>query len=435
MLQKYLIFCVHYGILNYNYIISRGVIKVAADAPIRVVELFAGVGGFRVGLERSSSRFQTVWANQWEPGQAGQWAYKCYTRNFGEKSFCSNEDIATVIDQVPKHDLLVGGFPCQDYSVASTGAKGIEGKKGVLWWSIHKIIQRHHPKYVLLENVDRLLKSPTAQRGRDFGIILKCLQEEGYGVEWRVINAAEYGCVQRRRRTFIFAFKNTTKQYKRLLKDSISKSDLNWLVEKGFFASAFPLEKEIADKTKITYTDLNEFKDTVEVTKRFKTTFYNSGVMLDGHVFSAETTPHGESAQKLSSIVVDGDIDDKYFLSSEELPKWEYMKGAKTIDRVSKTGFAYKFSEGPIAFPDPLDRPGRTMLTSEGTKNRSSHVIEDPHTKKLRRLMPEECERMNGFDTGWTDTGMPERQRYFIMGNALVVPLITRMGNQLLNIL
>lgn len=157
--------------------------------------------------------------------------------------------------------------------------------------------------------------------------------------------------------------------------------------------------------------------------------------MLDGHVFSAETTPHGEPAQKLSSIVVDGDIDDKYFLSSEELPKWEYMKGAKTIGRVSKTGFAYKFSEGPIAFPDPLDRPGRTMLTSEGTKNRSSHVIEDPHTKKLRRLMPEECERMNGFDTGWTDTGMSERQRYFIMGNALVVPLITRMGNQLLNIL
>ena len=226
--------------------------KVSANSDIRVVELFAGVGGFRVGLERCSERFKTIWANQWEPGQAGQWAYKCYDKNFGEDSHCVNADIATVIDQVPPHDLLVGGFPCQDYSVASTGAKGIEGKKGVLWWSIYQIIQKNHPNYVLLENVDRLLKSPASQRGRDFGIILKCLQEEGYGIEWRVINAADYGCVQRRRRTFIFAFKNTTKQYERMTScfSADTKDGRVWLMQEGFFAHAFPVHSEVADPKK-----------------------------------------------------------------------------------------------------------------------------------------------------------------------------------------
>lgn len=183
---------------------------------IRVVELFAGVGGFRVGLEAASPRFKTIWANQWEPGQAGQWAFKCYEQNFKKASHCVNEDIATVINSVPAHDLLVGGFPCQDYSVAHTGAQEIEGQKGVLWWSINDIIHLQHPKFVLLENVDRLLKSPASQRGRDFGIILRCLHDEGYVVEWRVINAADYGEAQRRRRTFIFADARSASGFKRL---------------------------------------------------------------------------------------------------------------------------------------------------------------------------------------------------------------------------
>ena len=348
-----------------------------------------------------------------------------------------NADIATVIDQVPPHDLLVGGFPCQDYSVASTGAKGIEGKKGVLWWSIYKIIQKNHPNYVLLENVDRLLKSPASQRGRDFGIILKCLQEEGYGVEWRIINAADYGWVQRRRRTFIFAFKNTTPQYKHLTSyfaDGENK-DRTWLTNEGFFAKAFPVYSELADPKKITKVDFTEYTDTVDVTKRFKAAFYNSGVLYNGSILSLEAVPQSKEPMTLREIVVDGDVDKSYFIEDEDLEKWKYMKGSKTIERTSKTGFSYTFSEGPIAFPDPLDRPGRTMLTSEGTKNRSSHAITDPKTGKLRILLPEECERMNGFPTGWTDTEMPKRQRYFIMGNALVVPLITEMGKQLLDIL
>lgn len=403
---------------------------------IRVVELFAGVGGFRVGLETASPRFKTIWANQWEPGQAGQWAYKCYVANFQKgrkRANCSNEDIATVIDQVPEHDLLVGGFPCQDYSVASTGARGIEGKKGVLWWSINSIIRLRHPKFVLLENVDRLLKSPASQRGRDFGIILRCLHDEGYVVEWRVINAADYGETQRRRRTFIFAAREHSRFYNRLSQLNLNKNASLWLREKGFFAPAFPVDKEFTSLPKT--ADLEDYDDLLDMTERFTCKFYNAGIMAHGKIYTQELTSEFIAPQPLSSIVEQGNVEKRYFITGDKLKKWEYMKGAKKIQRKSKsTGFEYTFSEGPIAFPDPLNKPARTMLTSEGTSNRSTHVIIDPKTGKLRILTPLECERINGFPDNWTATGMPERQRYFIMGNALVVPLITKMGKRLLQV-
>lgn len=408
----------------------------AREKNIRVVELFAGVGGFRVGLEAASPRFRTVWANQWEPGQSGQWAYKCYVANFQkgcQNANCSNEDIATVIDQVPEHDLLVGGFPCQDYSVASTGAKGIEGKKGVLWWSINNIIHLRHPKFVLLENVDRLLKSPSSQRGRDFGIILRCLHDEGYVVEWRVINAADYGEAQRRRRTFIFAAREHSRFYNRLSQLNLKKNAARWLREKGFFAPVFPVDKEFESLPKI--VDLGDYENLLDMTGRFSCTFYNAGIMVNGKIYTQELLPVYIAPKPLSSLVEQDDVDKRFFITGDKLDKWEYMKGPKKIPRVDKkTGHEYVFSEGGIAFPDPLDRPARTMLTSEGSTNRSTHVILDPKTSKLRILTPLECERINGFPDNWTATGMPERQRYFIMGNALVVPLISKMGERLLKI-
>lgn len=395
---------------------------------MRVVELFAGVGGFRVGLERCSSNFETVWANQWEPGQTGQWAFKCYEKNFGEKANICNKDIATVIEQVPEHDLLVGGFPCQDYSVAHSGAQGIEGQKGGLWWSIHDIIKLRHPSFILLENVDRLLKSPSKQRGRDFGVILRCLHEEGYAAEWRVINAAEYGHAQRRRRTFILAYRQDSKVYNELSQSSL----IEWVKSEGLFANAFPV-LDTVDEKKRSNADIAKYEDLAVLSKSFACPFFNAGVMFDGKVFSEEVKPVEIAPTLLKDIVHHHEVDEKYFISEQDLPKWEYLKGAKKIERVAKsTGYAYTFSEGPVAFPDPLDRPGRTMLTSESSLNRSTHVITDVKTNRLRKLTPVECERLNGFPDDWTNTGMPERMRYFIMGNALVTDLITAMGRELL---
>lgn len=375
-------------------------------------ELFAGVGGFRVGLEKSDSSWNTVWANQWEPGKKSQHAFDCYVKNFGENKNYINEDIASVNKEtIPNHNLLVGGFPCQDYSVAHTGAEGIEGKKGVLWWQIREVLETKQPKFVLLENVDRLLKSPANQRGRDFGVILACFNDLGYSVEWRVINAAEYGFAQRRRRTFIYAYKNSTKYFKRIEDKSLE----NIVFENGFFVSEF----KIANNTNGNLYDF-KYKDIYDVSDNFKLDFKNAGVMRNNQIYTVDVIPQENKPTVLRKIIEDKEVDEKYYIGNK-LEKWEYLKGAKDILRKAGTPHEYHFREGAIPFPDSLDKPARTMLTSESSLNRSTHVIEDPKTKLYRKLTPIETERINGFPDDWTNTGMPESFRYFCMGNALVV--------------
>ncbi len=390
-----------------------------------VCELFAGVGGFRLGLEKSNKDWNTVWANQWEPGRKSQHAFDCYCTHFGFSENHVNKNISDIDkNTIPNHNLLVGGFPCQDYSVARTGATGINGKKGVLWWDIRDILEAKQPSFVLLENVDRLLKSPAKQRGRDFGVILTCFNQLGYNVEWRVINAAEYGFAQRRRRTFIFAYKNTTNFSNRIETTYAHPECIFNNI--GFFAHTFKIHgisRDEINSTQLTETDL------ASVSEKFSYDFGNSGFMCNGTIYTCDTVPISENPTLLKDIL-NKNVDERFYLG-DNLDKWKYLKGAKKIERTSKTGHTYTFSEGPIAFPDPIDKPARTMLTSESSLNRSTHVIEDPETKQLRLITPMEAERIQGFNDDWTNTGMPEKFRYFCMGNALVVGLITRMGNHL----
>lgn len=395
---------------------------------IRVVELFAGVGGFRVGLTKASDAFEFVWANQWEPGKKVQHAFNCYVQHFGESENHVNEDIAKVKHLIPDHDLLVGGFPCQDYSVAATGAKGIQGKKGVLWWEIRDIVENKRPKYILLENVDRLIKSPASQRGRDFGIMLKSLDQLGYTTEWRVINAADYGNAQRRRRVFIFAYKNNS-SYSKLM----SNKELNSVIlNDGLFAQSFPCHKK--EKSKESSIDLVSFNDLVDMTSNFTFLFKNSGICRNGFVNTIEVEPNKIKFIPLKDILQNEPLNTKYFLNGT-LEKWDYLKGSKKIPRIKPNGELYNYSEGPIAFPENLDLPARTMLTSESSVNRSTHVVEDPLTNKYRLLTEIECERLNGFPDNWTSTGMPSKFRYFCMGNALVTELVKELGLNLISII
>lgn len=401
---------------------------------IRVVELFAGVGGFRIGLEGASDAFETVWNNQWEPSTQHQDASIVYQARFGSKGH-SNKDINFVpTSDIPDHDLMVGGFPCQDYSVAATLSRsgGIEGKKGVLWWQIYRILSdkgNKRPNYIFFENVDRLINSPATQRGRDFAIILASLADLGYIVEWRVINAADYGMPQRRRRTYIVGYQKDS-----IIGKRVAEQD-NWLLYDGVMANAFPFEQKEAS---LSVFDINgTIPDVSSLFNKGKTIspFGDAGVMVDRKVISVDTNPiYDGPCQTLGSNLVNEEfIPQEFFISDEELPKWQYEKGAKKINRVSKEGFEYVFSEGCMAFPDYLDKPSRTMITGEGgpAPSRFKHVVQTK-SGRYRRLIPIELERLNMFPDNHTyHPEVSDSRRAFLMGNALVCGVVEQIGKSL----
>lgn len=430
---------------------------------IKVVELFAGVGGFRLGLEgppeKKSSKFEVVWGNQWEPGAKTQYAYDIYRKHWIEEYF-GNSDINLVpTTAIPNHDLLVGGFPCQDYSVASTLklSGGLKGKKGVLWWNIEKILREKQEskapvKYLMLENVDRLLKSPVIQRGRDFAVMLKSLQDLGYAVEWRVINAADYGMPQRRRRIFFLGYHRSSPIYQRLEKSHEQIED--WLLNKSLITKAFPIQPQLAGPTTVLVKG-----DVVKVTNSFnkndsrkESPFKNAGFFINGKAFTARITPRyfGTKMTLGDKLVPIGThIPDEFYVDAsivEDAEKgWTYHKGPKKIKRKDKTtGHEYYFAEGGMSVTDPLDKPSRTIITSEGgaTPSRTKHLIE--WDGRYRRLLPEELEQLNMFPAKWTEVGKKKvgegeyrdytilpTKRAFIMGNALVIGIVEKLGKQL----
>lgn len=392
-----------------------------------VAELFAGVGGFRIGLAKAG--WKTTFSNQWEPATKVQHASDVYVANFGSEGH-TNLDIAKV-EQLPKNiDLLVGGFPCQDYSVAKTlnSSKGLKGKKGVLWWEILRLVEAQKPRFIFLENVDRLLKSPSNQRGRDFAVMLKTLGDAGYLIEWRVVNAAEYGFPQRRIRVFIVATK--------LKKSGKKINPESYLAKTGILARALPIEPLIDNLSEV---DLEQ--EVEEISLRFnkgkdKSPFLNSGVYVDGVAFTVKSQAKLAASAKVLGDVLqpDSQVPEEYWVEEKRLKEWKYLKGAKSIERTHKaSGTTYNYAEGKMAFPDLLTNPSRTILTGEGgtTPSRFKHIIKTKNG--YRRLTPIELERLNGFPDDWTKFDSNGKQvsdakRAFFMGNALVIGLIEKVG-------
>lgn len=408
---------------------------------VRVIELFAGVGGFRVGLDRADSDFfKTIWANQWEPATKVQHAAMVYEKNFGAGSVVNNDINKVKTEDIPDHDMLVGGFPCQDYSVATTlsNSKGIEGKKGVLWWSIYRILKEkgeNRPAVVFLENVDRLLLSPAKQRGRDFAIILECLNELGYIVEWRIINAAEYAMPQKRRRTYIVGYKKDG-----AIGKDFSKPD-DWVFRSGVFAKAYPVivEDKLPALRRIKLSEKKKDR-LLDITDSFNIAnsehpFENSGVMVDGIAYSTSTIPVcNDKPMTIRDIMVTPDeVPDEFYVPEAQIDRWKYYKGTKRELRTRKDGGQYFYTEGGMDFPDSIDKPSRTIITSEGGKSpdRCRHVIQD-QTGRLRRLVPVELERLNMFPSDHTKLeGVDNGKRAFLMGNALVCGIVTKVGEEL----
>ncbi|ANB72632.1 cytosine methyltransferase [Paraburkholderia phytofirmans OLGA172] len=429
------------------------------NAQLNVVELFAGVGGFRLGLEAvHASPFVITLSNQYEPARKAQHASNVY-RSHWPDGVHLNEDIATVLTseagqraiRVAAPDVVVGGFPCQDYSVAKplSHSKGLDGKRGVLWWSIAKLLRQRiddgQPvKYVMLENVDRLLSSPASCRGRDFSVVLSTLYGLGYAVEWRTVNAAEYGFPQRRRRIFMVAYHQSTGVYGRMMKELATGT--GWHPQ-AVLTKAFPSTLATPlDAVNPCLTIRNEpFAQQLRYTplSSGKSRFANAGLMVEGQVWSCRVNTEVQDGYAeftgVSTARTLGDVINKtspvptrFYVRDDDEERWRHAKSAKSIPR-DRDGFSYTYSEGAMPYPDRLDRPARTIITSEGgaTATRTKHVVREP-SGLLRRLVPEELEELNGFPRGFTDrVGVSDTTRAMLMGNALVVGLVTRIGNAL----
>jgi DNA (cytosine-5)-methyltransferase 1 len=327
--------------------------------------------------------------------------------------------------------LLVGGFPCQDYSVARTlnQAAGLVGRKGVLWWEIHRLLRDKHPPFGMFENVDRLLKSPATQRGRDFAVMLASLSDLGYVAEWRVINAAEYGMPTKRLRVFIMAYRNDTAPAQKLL---ANRAD--WLIKSGVIAKAFPVERPllIPELSFSIKGSLSDVTDKFNIENPDTSKFANAGLICNREVLTVKTAPDydGPRINLRDIILPEKQIDPSYLIPENEVKRWKYCKSAKSLQRTKKNGIVYSYDEGAMSFLDPLDRPARTIITAEGgaTPSRFKHIIR-MSDGRYRRLMPVELERINTFPDNHTKLGdITDTKRAFFMGNALVTEVITRLG-------
>ena len=420
---------------------------------MNVLELFAGVGGFRIGLENANpDYFRTLWSNQWEPSRKSQDAFEVYNYHFPDSENI-NISIADITDEQfaeMNADMIVGGFPCQDYSVARSkkNEQGIEGQKGVLFWEIIRATRIIRPRFLILENVDRLLKAPSKQRGRDFAIMLTAFNNLGYSVEWRVINAADYGRSQRRRRVFFFIYRNDipfAHQMDKRFEEQEQVFDENryddYIFHEGLFATQFPILNTPVKKRHV-YYELPE--DIVEVSDNFSGTVWNTGVMRHGRYYSIDTAPNydGEPITLGEILQNEEEVPEKFFINDPaKLEKFQYLRGPKRIERTSADGHTYIYSEGGMSPTDDLNLPGRTMLTSEGTVNRSTHFL---HVNgRYRLITPVEAERLQDFPDNWTAlkklsdgtvTEVSDKMRMFFMGNALVTDIVRKIGEFIVEI-
>ena len=420
---------------------------------MNVLELFAGVGGFRIGLENANpDYFRTLWSNQWEPSRKSQDAFEVYNYHFPDSENI-NVSIADITDEQfaeMNADMIVGGFPCQDYSVARSkkNEQGIEGQKGVLFWEIIRATRIIRPRFLILENVDRLLKAPSKQRGRDFAIMLTAFNNLGYSVEWRVINAADYGRSQRRRRVFFFIYRNDipfAHQMDQRFEEQEQVFDENryddYIFHEGLFATQFPIMNTPVKKRHV-YYELPE--DIVEVSDNFSGTVWNTGVMRHGKYYSIDTAPNydGEPITLGEILQNEEEVPEKFFINDPaKLEKFQYLRGPKRIERTSADGHTYIYSEGGMSPTDDLNLPGRTMLTSEGTVNRSTHFLNV--NGKYRLITPVEAERLQDFPDNWTAlkrlsdgtvSEVSDKMRMFFMGNALVTDIVRKIGEFIVEI-
>ncbi len=402
---------------------------------IRYIDLFGGVGGFRLGIERASDlskttrnqqrrdkeissstkqvilapkQFTCVWYNDID-----KYAVQTYNKNFKEN--WEAKDIRTIkTSEIPDFDLLCAGFPCQAFSIAGK-RKGFEDTRGTLFYEIARILKAKRPKYFFLENVKGLLSH---DRGRTFAIILSTLAELGYDVQWMVLNSKFFGVPQNRERVFIIGSPRGTSRPEILPIGKSSKEINNELEKKPIIIGT--TKSDTAQGT----NSRSWVHDTKGIIGAINSTEYKQPKQIlgvpqsqivkgtDGVSSTINTHGGGQGAKTglyLVHNVYGGFKEKKMRKFKETSPTIRTPKGGGHLPMVAQA----------------LQTDGQLRKGSSfGTNNPQS-------SRNIRRLTPIECERLQGFPDNWTE-GVSDTQRYKQMGNAVTVNVIQAIISKLL---
>jgi len=350
------------------------------------IEMFSGIGGFRLGLERVG--WKCVWANDRD-----KYANTIYKKNFGDKELVEGDITEVEADEIPEHTLLTAGFPCQAFSVAGK-RKGFQDTRGTLFFHIARVAKAKRPPLLLLENVKGLLST---QDGYCFARIIQTLDELGYDVEWQVLNSKHFGVPQNRERVFI----------------------IGHLRGKGG-QQIFPIgetdevDKKVAVETKI--------KRVIGSGREMARVYSPEGVAPTIRVPSGGWhQPRSGGKDSLDrhtwDVIVIADRSRNYAGKGRNLESPKKVTNA--LSSVQKDNLLALFDGHPNGRPRSTLRSGRVPEVGllEGLR--------------IRRLTPMECERLQGFPDGWTE-GVSDTQRYKLLGNAVTVNVVEYLGKVLL---
>lgn len=358
---------------------------------MKVVELFSGIGGFRIACDELG--LKTVWAND-----LNSKASKVYIDNFGIEEHVEG-DLQDYIDDVPDHELLTAGFPCQPFS--SAGKKlGIEDARGTLFEKIVSVLEKKKPKYFVLENVKRLL---SMDRGDHFATILLALSNLGYFIEWRLLNAVDFGLPQNRERIVITGHLN-----RKVSSHLCTKKDLDYLTE----------------KQRMNLTDIDAWKDI----ENHSTKFLNWGVALDGKFYQAKLEGFSEKkpAVKLESVLEKNP--DKSFFFTEDTKK-----------RITNSVEVNRFFNGVEILYNQKGgaRMGYSIFGASGvaptlTCTTSRHYERYKIGDEFRRLTNIEYARIQGFPDNHCQL-VSRYSQYPLYGNAVPPQMVKWVIDRLIN--
>lgn len=368
---------------------------------LRAVELFAGIGGFRIALDKAGAK--TVWANDID-----KIACKVYRDRFGTGEMVEG-DIWKLIDDTPAHDILTAGFPCQPFSAAGK-KKGIEDPRGTLFEAIVKILKKNEPDYFVLENVKRLV---LMDQGKHFATILDALAALDYRIEWRVLNTAYFSLPQNRQRIFI------TGVHHRVLK----KADIKCDDVKAIKLATTDDLSELTDQQKHTVKYIDEWNTISEHGKLFK----NWGIACEGKYVTQQLLNFSE--KKPNVMLAD-------ILEEEVDPKFDLT--ASTLGRLDANRFVRRFVDGVEIVSNQAGgaRMGYTIFGSNGiaptlTSSTSRHYERYFINDKYRRLTNVEYARIQGFPDKHCSAASPLSQEYKLYGNAVAPPMVAWVVDRL----